>query len=213
MDGFVIEQSEEEIGRRIMRALVPEVNALFESKQDCIKNVVQHEVFVAILESPTYTALQDGTLRYELGLLNPTERLTNILVEIGTNIEVDLEPVKFRGDAFLGGITVRAIKGDYSDILNLPDAIQMTEKGEELYWLGWLLKGGKDVLIADYHVQFGQYKTSRTGGALMFKSGDWSLGQRQAQHAGTEGNNFITRAIAGIQDKMGKKIIKCLASA
>ena len=56
----------------------------------------------------------------------------------------------------------------------------------------WLLTLGDAVIVRDYEVKAGFPKSSRTGDKIMVKGSGWRV---PPEHAGSEGNNFITRAI------------------
>lgn len=85
-------------------------------------------------------------------------------------------------------------------------------------WLAWLLLGGSAPLVNNYHIIFGNFSTSRlpgqalsrTGKALMaFEKG--SFWRMPIEHAGTTDNNFVTRALEGIETDLEKIVGEELA--
>jgi hypothetical protein len=84
-------------------------------------------------------------------------------------------------------------------------AMTKTEKGESLPWLEWLLLKGNDKIIQDYSITYinNSYR-SRTGSAIMVSNPNgWRV---PVNFAGTEDNNWTTRAINKISDKISKVI-------
>lgn len=75
----------------------------------------------------------------------------------------------------------------------------------EIPWLAWLLLRGSAPIVQGYEMVFGNFPTtrklgqhmSRTGKAIMVPkpSGFWRM---PVEHAGTTDNNFVTRALEGI---------------
>lgn len=212
---FEIQQSEEQISLLIMRALGEAVNELLIAKKEEIKSIAQNQFLIAVANNDTVENIINGALRYEIGLTNAEAKIASIFAELANNMEVSFTPLKFRDYEFYGGLTITAVKSDYSEILGLSEANTITDKGENLPWLAWLLTGGSKILVAGYDVRFGNFGTppSRTGQALMYRGGNWSLAIRQGEHIGRSGDNFITRAIESMVQPTRKAIHKCLKSA
>ena len=66
-----------------------------------------------------------------------------------------------------------------------------------LEWLRWLLKEGNAVIVSQYDFAFKSTRSSRTGLGIMVKKrgGGWKV---PSQYAGTDDDNFATRALADI---------------
>jgi hypothetical protein len=92
---------------------------------------------------------------------------------------------------------------DFQNLFSLPSAVTETEKGAVLPWLQWLLTAGDAILIVDYHVSYGPYPTSRSGGGIMTNGGVFKV---DSQFSGTQDNNFITRAL----EKKQKEILSII---
>jgi hypothetical protein len=211
MKGFEVTvnviESNSEIEKLIMNDLVRQLNSAFRNKMPEIKEITGDLLQQYIRAQPTYNAIVNGTLKYELGLVNPTARLLNIVDELVRNIKVTFDPFTADGKQFKGGITINAVKSDYSDIIKLRDSILVTEKGVKLEWLRWLLLDGRAIIIGDYHVEFGNW--GRTGGAAMRKGGKWQV---PSENAGRQADNFITDAIRDMQNTLKEKLEECIAS-
>ncbi|MHA2101335.1 MAG: hypothetical protein ACW99A_21975, partial [Candidatus Kariarchaeaceae archaeon] len=96
-------------------------------------------------------------------------------------------------------IFVQGIKADYSDVLNLPEAIVRNVSrrypgGMNLEWLEWLLLRGDERIIKGFHIKFGPSEFSRSGNAIMILKEEDSWGVPN-KHASRGKHNFITDAI------------------
>ncbi len=200
-------ESNSEIEKLMMNDLVRQVNAAFRKKMPEVKEITGELLEQHIRAHPTYNAIVSGSLRHELGLVDPTARLLNIIDELVRNIKVTFEPFTVDGKQFKGGITINAVKSDYSDIIKLRDSTVVTQKGVKLEWLRWLLLDGRAIIISDYHIQFGRF--GRTGGAVMKKGGKWQV---PSENAGRQADNFITDAIRDMQNPLKEKLEECIAS-
>jgi hypothetical protein len=99
------------------------------------------------------------------------------------------------------------IKSDFSDVLGSDYAI-MTDniRGYSLPWLKWLLLDGTAIIIDNYTVTMGYNKYSRTGGAVMTRTGGaWRV---PPQYSGTMDDNWITRSIENSKDEIDNLIIR-----
>lgn len=141
-----------------------------------------------------YDALVNGTLGYELGPVDPAGRMHEIMNIMEKSIRVDFTRFGLRGTKITGGLELNAFQADFEDILASPAAVQMTEKEQYLPWLEWLIIRGDKVIIKDYRFRLGRYRSSRTGGGLMFHK-DGGLWRVPPEYSGTKSNNWFTRAI------------------
>ena len=85
-------------------------------------------------------------------------------------------------------------KLDFSDVLGTDYAsVYDTVRGYSLPWLQWLVFYGNIPIIDDYQVVMVNTRASRTGRAIMRKSGgSWRV---PSEFSGTMADNWITRAI------------------
>ncbi len=205
--GLSIAESDAEIQRLIMNDLAEELNRGFQSVQSKLKKITGDLLRQSIMAQPEYNAIINSSLRYELGIVNPTARLLNIIDTLTRNIETDFTPFSVQGEVFKGGITINAVQSDYSDIIHLRDSIVVTEKGVELEWLRWLLFEGRQIIISGWNVEFGPF--GRTGGAHMIMGGNWKV---PSEYAGRVNDNFIIRAVKEMQAPLKEQIEQCIAS-
>lgn len=191
--GVNILETQEDISNKILKALRPQVNIYFKNVFDKIQNDLSNIVISAITSSPEYDELISGKLKAEFGIPDSSSRIQRIL-EVWKNITFKYKPVKNNGKQLVGSFELNMIKQDFSDVINLPEASFVTEKGSTLNWLEWLLLFGDQVIIKEYNVIIGSDPRSRTGMAVMRGSinGKWSV---PSEYSGTINSNWITRAI------------------
>jgi hypothetical protein len=196
-------ESNTDISKYILNALLPQVNSYFENVFDKASKQIEQIVITSIKNAPEYSSLVSGDLRAEFGLPDSESRVNNI-IEFWKNIRIKYNRVKIKNNSTLSGsFTLSMIPSDFSDVINLPSASFTTEKGSQLNWLQWLLLFGNQTIIKDYEIKLGPNPNSRTGLAVMkgVISGKWSV---PAEFAGTENNNWITRAIDSAESDINK---------
>lgn len=158
-------------------------------------------IYEKISSSPEYDSVSNSQLKFQLGLPDGAKRIGDILQIWINNISV--VPLPAGGSGFLGGLDIGLIQSDYSDVLSSSSAEFVTEKGTTLRWLKWLLTEGSSPIVLGYRFtaasSFGS--RSRTGKGLMIKrsASGWSI---PPQFAGTESNNFVTRALSDLEDNI-----------
>lgn len=108
-----------------------------------------------------------------------------------------------RVGAQIGGrIGIFAVKSDFSDVLDLPEATLTTEKGDELPILKWILIMGENPIyqVRGYKAVYAR-GTGRSGGATMQPTKNSSEFFRiDSSYSGTSTDNWLTRAFAERKD-------------
>lgn len=133
-----------------------------------------------------------GSLGAELGLEYGTgpEAVEAIVAAMVDSIAVDITKVDKKN--LKGGISVKFMPATFADLLAIPEGHVVTEKGQSLHWLKWLLLDGFKVIVVGYKFNF--KRAGRSSGGYMSKGGVWRV---PAEYAGTRDDNFITRALNG----------------
>jgi hypothetical protein len=205
---FGLKQSNATIEKNILKALKPEVDQYFRSVLDKINSKLSNIVIEAIKSSPEYSSLISGNLKAEFGIPDSASRLQSIL-DFWKNISFSYKNTKITNGGLQAKIVLNMIKSNYSDVLALDASSFVTEKRTRLNWLEWLLLFGKKTIVKDYSVVLGPSPISRTGMALMrgVKNGKWSV---PAEFSGTKNNNWITRAIDSVDDKINNLLFESL---
>ena len=195
------------IQKKLNIALRDELNRVFPKALPAIQSAIQNRSVTFFETAPEAIALINGPLDAHFGIPagEAKSRVWKIIETVVNNIEVSFTRISIRGTNFGGGFTVGAVISDFSDVLNLPEAHIITDKGEDLPWLEWLLKKGNTIIIGDYSIKFGDYTSShgfwnsRSGKAIMIKQ-DGGLWRVPPQYAGTVRNNWLTHSIADMSE-------------
>ncbi len=198
-------QSTDEITKMITKDIIKHLNTLFVAKKAPVELIARELLSKNIIAQPEVQSLLKGGLRYEFGIVDPAARILYIIDRLALNVETDFVPVKLSNGTLKGGITIHSVGIDYSSVLSMNDAVVVTEKGETLPWLEWLLLEGNNTVIADYDIEYGIF--GRTGGAHMVPGNGWQV---PSQFAGTANDNFITRAVSQMQAELREEVSKCL---
>ena len=180
-----------EIHKKFMKTLPIVVSGIKSRLVDLVRN--------SIMASPEYGAIVGGELRGELGLPDGAQRIDAIISRWAEGISVKY--VKGRGTA-LGMIDIGVLQSDWEDVLSMQEAelSYASRKGvKTLEWLRWLLKEGGAVIVSQYDF-IPEKRGSRTGlGIMVRRRGGWKV---PAQFAGTEEDNFATRALEDIEESI-----------
>ena len=194
---------EQEIRKEILRAIHRHVKKYFEKNAKYLETRVASELMSALLASPTIKSLDNGSLKEEFGLTYVNT--IGIIMNVVNNTKLTVSPPKISGSNIVGRIRLEAGPSDMATLTSGFDVgVQETEKGQELPWLEWLTTLGDAVIVRDYEVRGGFPKHSRTGDKIMVRGKGWRV---PPEHAGSQQNNFITRAIDGALPQLEKDII------
>lgn len=205
---FKITEKNSDISNKILKALKPQVKAHFQKSFETVKDNLSNIVIEAIINAPEYIELVSGRLKAEFGLPNADARISEILDE-WKKIKFKFNGIKQSGDNLVGSFILDMIPSDFTNVINLPSASFVTEKGDVLNWLEWLLLFGNKTIIKDYEVVLGPNPRSRTGMAVMrgVIGSKWRV---PPEYSGTKNNNWITRAIDSADPQIEDLIKKSL---
>jgi len=198
--------SDSAVNKAILNALIPELNKYLDKIYNRMSNEIPDILINNIQAQPEYDSLLGGQLQGEFGIVDPQNRLNDILNTIKNGKVVTKTPVSITGQKIKGGIKLEMVRKDLQDLLSLGSASFSTEKGSNLEWLKWLLTEGDSIIITSHEFIFGSSPFSRTGlGIMRQSSSGWRV---PPEFAGSINNNWITRAIdassAQINDIMRK---------
>lgn len=202
-------ETQSEITSKILQALLPAVSAYFDNIQKQLITIIPNIIIDSITNQPEYDALISGSLQYEFGLPDASARISEILETIRNGHIIKYKPVSAKSSGLTGEIKIEMIKKDFSDLLSLGSASFVTEKGEKLDWLKWLLIEGDNVIVSDHVFIFGPSQYSRTGYGVMRQVGGgfWRV---PPEYAGNVQNNWITRAIDAASSQIDKELERLL---
>jgi hypothetical protein len=192
-------ESDSEIQRRLLKALLPDIRKYMNKVINNIKNKLPNIVNSAIKNTPEYDAILMGRLKAEFGIPDPAFKLAGLLDIWSKNIAIEYQNPQISGSQIKSQFSASMIKIDFADVL-YSDFAQVidNERGYSLPWLQWLLLEGNKTLVKNYEVVFGPSPRSRSGLALMTPSKkSWKV---PSMYAGTQNDNWITRAIDSAQN-------------
>lgn len=210
--GLTLVESEAKISKFILQAFAKEIDKVLKRLVRDKKKLLlpmQNVIRTALLAQPEVHALRPGgQLAKEFGLVDGGRRIQNIIEVAAQQVDLEVRTAKAVGRNIDSGFVLNVIEQNYPTLLGMPEAEFVTEKGTTLKWLEWLLKDGdKAAIVKDYSISFNPRKTknSRTGEAVMIPI----FGKRwrvPPQFAGTETDNFITRAIESVEPLLAELV-------
>jgi hypothetical protein len=197
---FTLLENSPEIYKKILDALLPDVTSYMQDATSLVKKELPQIIMSSILASPEYTSIVGGKLRFDFGLVDGSSKVDGLLQIWTNNIMIVYDIPKINGNTIISKFSISMIKADYSDVLG-SDYAQMIDslRGYSLPWLQWLLLDGTKVLIDNHQVVIGPNLRSRTSMAIMRPGSGWSVPN---EFAGTQNNNWLTRAIDSSSDSI-----------
>lgn len=199
-------ESNKAIQDNMYMALAEELNKYIEKNKTRVLGHFQTAIRGWLLSSPEMISLSSsnpGDLGAQFGLREgaATAIINTIVDEVTNNFKIDIKKISKR---LKGGVDFHFQKGDLTNLLTLTGGHVMTEKGQNLHWLDWLLTKGDTVIVTGY-----EYEPSfagRSGGGIMSLGSVWRV---PPQYSGTQDKNFITKIFDG-QEKQISKILQGL---
>lgn len=199
-------ETDAQIKKAILDSIRDALDAAISKSLSKIKTELQELAINAIKNEPEYSSLKNGQLRYELGI-EDTSAIDRVIENMCQGQAIKL-PVKTTARGVSGGLRYIVIDGEkVAQTMSSPDGFVKDIKGYSMPWLTWLLTYGTNTIVKNFEVQLGPNPRSRSGMAIMVESdGDqWYV---PAQFAGTESNNWVTRAINRINEDNFFRIIQ-----
>lgn len=200
-----------DIGNKILQALLYDITKYMENGIALVKNQLPLIIRQSIVNSPEYSSLLNGELRYEFGIPDPGVKLAGLLDIWCDNIKYSYMKPIIVSNKIKAIFSANTIRIDYADVLYTDYALVIdSTRGYNLPWLEWLLLEGNKTIIDKYEVIIGPNQYSRTGNALMKPSNrSWKV---PSSYAGTASDNWITRAIDSVTDDIENLLNKAFQS-
>lgn len=191
-------ESDQQINKEILNALLPEVTNFMNNGVNLIKRELPAILQNAIVNTPEYSSILNGKLKYEFGIPDPNIKLNNLIDLWIENIKYPYMKPTIIGNKIKSSFEVNAVRVDFAEVLYSDDALVIDNiRGYNLPWLEWLLLEGNKTIISKQEVVIGPNNFSRTGNAIMRDSNkSWKV---PSEFSGTVTNNWITRAIDGVE--------------
>ena len=192
----VLLESNTQIKNKILKAITEDLNRLIPPVMNRIEARIRAATFIFFQQTETYYSLVNGELAGHFGIpsINRQHNIDTILKTIANNMEIEYEVARQSAGQIKGGITVRVLMRDFSDLFGLPQATIITKNGDLLDWLRWLLAAGDKIIIKEWDIDLG-IGEGRSGMGVMVPStaGAWRV---PPEFAGTITNNWLTRALS-----------------
>lgn len=170
----------------VYKTLVKEVRAQIAKKRPKIRENVKPLIVDAIYDCPEMESVRADTLKYDFGLTQDPS------MAIAWSVADTMRLRYFVTQEMVGGFEISVQPGNYQNLYGLSAAYQITEKGDSLPWLQWLLESGDAIIVADFGVKYTE-GYGRTGGAIMVQG--YTPFRVDPAFSGVNGDNFITRAL------------------
>jgi len=197
-----------ETDSQISKLIMDELKIILDKAINIALPKISTEIKILIGESlrnqPEYSSLMTGTLKAELGISDATS-INSVIDALIETLAVQRNDIKVTNKGLSGGFSLTMMKSDdmngviYTDAASVKDA-----SGYSLPWLEWLLLKGNEILVKNYEVSYVSSPYSRSGMAIMIPSSNsWRV---PPQFAGSENDNWTTRAINSVEDSVYKII-------
>ena len=195
-----IVETNDEINTMILEIMADHINDTLNIAMPKITTEIKELVALSLREEPEYQSLLSGRLKAEFGL-SDTNMVDNIIDKLVSTIDVSRSTVSYNKIGLVGGFTITMMKSDDMNGVIFTDiASVISNNGQHLPWLQWLLLEGNNAIVKNFDVKMGSYSQSRSGMAIMVSSRDnWRV---PPEFVGTISNNWTTRAIDRIEDKI-----------
>ena len=187
-------ETDKQIAQLILQDMVTQLNRIIPTKLKSIDSRVRQATFNFIQNTSTYESLVGGELAGHFGIpiRGRQNRIDNIVAAVSNRMEISYKPIVLRAGRLAHGLRFGVLMTDLSEVLGLPEANILTEKGQILPWLDWLLVLGDTIEISEYEIQFRMGK-GRSARAIMIadNAGSWRV---PPEFSGTLNDNWLTRA-------------------
>ena len=195
-----IVETNDEINTMVLEIMADHINDILNIAMPKITAEIKERVALSLKEEPEYQSLLSGRLRAEFGL-SDTNMVDNIIDKLVSTIDVSRSRISYNKIGLVGGFTITMMKSDDMNGIIFTDiASVINSDGQHLPWLQWLLLEGNKAIVKNFDVKMGSYPQSRSGMAIMVSSKDhWRV---PSEFVGTISNNWTTRAIDRIEDKI-----------
>lgn len=191
---FDIVETDTQLEKLMLLEVAKELNLRIPRRLSIIDDKMRIATLSFLQATDTYGSLVYGDLAAHFGIpfSGREQRIDRILQAVVNRMEIHYVPVTLRGRAYNGGLKFKILLKNLSEVLTLNDGLVITEKGQILEWLRWLLTLGDRIIISEYEIEL-QPGRGRSGGGFMVpeNAGVWRV---PPVFAGTINDNWLTRA-------------------
>jgi len=196
-NGIKILNSTRDFLSGMLDQMVKLVNVDYKKKKSRKESRIKQEVSRAVYNCPEMSALRNGQLGIDLGIPANQDPTPLIAQAVSDSLIIDEPNFRSIGTKVRGDLKIKVQPNNFSNLLTQSFAYVITEKGQSLPWLSWLLEEGDSVIVFDWSVEYGPF--GRSGGGHMVQGGAFTI---DPSYSGTPDNNFISRALEGVTEKI-----------
>lgn len=183
----------------VLKGFTELINKDLAKRKRTIEQDIRAIVLKEVYDSPELSALRNGKLSFDLGLPESEDPSPLIARAVADTVSVSKPNFRVNGRNIVGNYRIEIQPQDFSNLLSQSFGSVITEKGQELPWLAWLLVEGDSIIVANWQVQYGNF--GRSGGAQMIPGGAFTV---DARFSGTIDDNFVTRSLRRSNDEILK---------
>jgi hypothetical protein len=195
-------ESAQQAQKDILLEIYRYISKALDSSMTAIRSRIVQITNSALESSETLFALNGKQLATDL-CINDTTIVSNIIEAVLDSISIEKIPLKVAGNSISGGIDIKILEDNFSEIISLPGGSYTTLNGFNVPWLEWLLFYGTTTLIPR-----GKLIQTKRGVIVGRSPTNFSL---SPAHAGTRSDNFLTRAIKPLEPAIGNILEQELA--
>jgi len=199
-------QSVDEIENSILSAIASEFNALMKSNKSKILSEIKLLIPSWLFSQPEIQSLSSNdstSLVGQFGITTDSSSIINAIISSVVN-SCSISIIPYDKKLKSGGVEINIQPDDFSNLLSLPEG-HSVYLGGDLHWLDWLLNRGDEVIVVGYQYN-PQTGLGRSNLGNMKSGGSFRV---PPEFSGTKENNFITRAMTGLeQEKQVSKIFE-----
>lgn len=209
---IILKESDDKFVKKTNKAIADELNRRIRKNKKRIENEIKSLIGGWIKSTPEMSSLTQegvfGSLNAQFGLYpgQGESAVQSIIGAIIGSVSVVVNTVQPKMNRSIIEFKIQPIA--FENLLSLPDAnVVQSSNGKVLPWLDWLLNLGNTVIVGGY--TYVPESLGRSGGGTMNPGAGWRV---PPQYAGTQNNNFITRALSG-REKQINPILKRILNA
>jgi len=188
-----------DIQKKMYKAMASELNKSITKNKRKVASLFKNSVENWIRQSSEMISLSSSgpdTLGAQFGLPRGTnDSVVNDIVDsISDSLVIDFVKINRQ---LKGGVSFSFQTKDFANLLALPSATVITQAGQRLEWLNWLLNLGDTTIVVGF--EYTPSSMGRSGGGTMTGGGLWRV---PPNFSGTQDDNFITRSFFGKESEI-----------
>lgn len=205
---------EQNLKRELNRAILEELTSVLGGAFRSVESTIQQNFRNAMKGEIEYLSLMGHgleSLKGHFGIAN-TQDVEDVVTAVSSIIRVNVGKTRMlKGEVKTSfGIGLENIRTIVEGLIDVGLGGHLTEKGEEIPWIDWLILRGNQIIIREYDVLF-KPGAGRSHQAIMVggRKKRWRV---PPMFQGTANNNWITRSLLvmekDVQDIVTQEITK-----